>query len=72
MSKNNTKKKEVKYPAGFEVHTPSGITYACKIHAEQIIGLMRVMGVHANANIIFDLDKECMNCKNEAEEKSNV
>ena len=56
---------ETLFPAQFTVHTPSGPTDACEIHASALVNLMSFMGAHANTTPAVP-GAECANCANEA------
>ena len=60
----------MKYIATHIVHTPSGPTHACEKHAQQISGLFGFIGAHTVAEK-SDGKHQCMNCKNEAEDKDD-
>ncbi len=61
---------EIKYPATMDVHWPTGPTACCDDHAKQLVGLGNMLGSHIATTKLIE-PKECMNCKNEAEDKEN-
>ncbi len=56
--------KKLKYPAKYEVHTPSGPTHACEKHAQGLKKVFGVLGCHIGIGK-SDGKHECMNCINE-------
>jgi hypothetical protein len=47
------------------VHWPSGITYACDLHAVALQKIGSAMSIHILVEDYANDDKECLNCFNE-------
>lgn len=63
------------YPAVFIVHWPGKDIPACVKHAEQLVGLGRVLGCAVSVTPVIHppLDEDiisCVNCENEAKTKT--
>lgn len=59
---------KIKYPATCIVHWASGPINCCQEHANQLIGIGRVLGSHVISTILLE-PSECINCVNEAKNK---
>jgi len=61
------KEKQIKYPATYTVHWPTGPVDCCDEHAKGLILIGKHLGSHTVATKL-EKPSECSNCVNEAKD----
>ncbi len=57
------KNEDIKFPAVYILHTVSGETPVCQVHADKGQAIFRFMGAHTNLTPC-EVPTECTNCLN--------